>query len=48
MRGAGLGAAWGKELALEMLAEAGFRDVTVETLPHDFMNYFYVARTGAQ
>ena len=29
-----------------MLAEAGFADVTVETLPHDVLNYYYVARTG--
>ena len=41
--GAGLGAAWGKELALEMLAAAGFADVRVETLPHDMLNYYYVA-----
>jgi cyclopropane fatty-acyl-phospholipid synthase-like methyltransferase len=41
--GAGLGAAWGKELALTMLAEVGFRDVRVETLPHDMLNYYYVA-----
>lgn len=40
--GAGLGAAWGKELALEMLAGAGFADVRVETLPHDPINYYYV------
>jgi 2-polyprenyl-3-methyl-5-hydroxy-6-metoxy-1,4-benzoquinol methylase len=44
--GAGLGAAWGKELATKMLAEAGFTDVSVETLPHDVLNYYYVARTG--
>lgn len=42
--GAGLGAAWGKELALQMLADAGFADVRVETLPHDLMNYYYTAR----
>ncbi|MBN9523986.1 class I SAM-dependent methyltransferase [bacterium] len=44
--GPGLGAAWGKELALEMLAAAGFRDVRVSTLPHDPINYYYVARCG--
>jgi ubiquinone/menaquinone biosynthesis C-methylase UbiE len=44
--GAGLGAAWGKELATKMLAEAGFTAVTVETLPHDVLNYYYVARNG--
>jgi 2-polyprenyl-3-methyl-5-hydroxy-6-metoxy-1,4-benzoquinol methylase len=42
--GAGLGAAWGKELALSMLRDAGFRNVRVETLPHDFINFYYVAR----
>jgi SAM-dependent methyltransferase len=42
--GAGLGAAWGKELALSMLADAGFDDVRVETLPHDMLNYYYIAR----
>lgn len=40
--GPGLGAAWGKELALQMLAEAGFGDVRVEQLPHDIINYYYV------
>src|SRR5687767_1482933 len=37
--GPGLGAMWGKETALGMLNEAGFRDVCVEQLPHDFQNY---------
>lgn len=41
--GPGLGAAWGKELALEMLAAAGFGDVEVKTLPHDVLNYYYLA-----
>ena len=41
--GPGLGAAWGVEKAREMLADAGFADVTVNTLPHDPMNYYYVA-----
>lgn len=44
--GPGLGAMWGKETAVRMLAEAGFRDVKVETLPHDMMNFYYVARVG--
>jgi SAM-dependent methyltransferase len=42
--GAGLGAAWGKELALQMLANAGFSQVRVETLPHDILNYYYIAQ----
>ncbi|QDU93280.1 class I SAM-dependent methyltransferase [Lignipirellula cremea] len=42
--GAGLGAMWGKELALEMLQEAGFPQVEVRELEHDFMNYYYLAQ----
>jgi ubiquinone/menaquinone biosynthesis C-methylase UbiE len=42
--GAGLGTCWGRELAEQMLEEAGFRDVVVEKLPHDDMNYYYIAR----
>jgi hypothetical protein len=41
--GAGLGAVWGKELALTMLREAGFGQVRVEQLPHDIINYYYIA-----
>jgi SAM-dependent methyltransferase len=43
--GMGLGAAWGRELALRMLREAGFRRVRVESLPHDLLNSYYVATT---
>jgi SAM-dependent methyltransferase len=42
--GAGLGAMWGREVACRMLADAGFGDVSVNELPHDVMNYYYVAR----
>jgi 2-polyprenyl-3-methyl-5-hydroxy-6-metoxy-1,4-benzoquinol methylase len=42
--GPGLGAMWGKEIALEMLDAAGFKNVRVETLPHDMINYYYVCR----
>jgi 2-polyprenyl-3-methyl-5-hydroxy-6-metoxy-1,4-benzoquinol methylase len=42
--GAGLGAMWGEELACRMLAEAGFGDVEVKTLPHDVMNKYFLAR----
>ena len=45
--GPGLGAMWGKEKATEMLNAAGFGRVRVETLPHDPLNFFYVAATGA-
>ncbi|MCW5768790.1 MAG: class I SAM-dependent methyltransferase [Phycisphaeraceae bacterium] len=40
--GPGLGAAWGKELALSMLEDAGFREVSVHELPHDIINLYYV------
>ncbi len=45
--GAGLGAMWGLETAQRMLAEAGFGKVEVKTLPHDIMNFYYVARRAA-
>ena len=41
--GAGLGAMWGEQKALEMLATAGFEDVRVETVDGDVMNNYYVA-----
>lgn len=40
--GAGLGAMWGKEKAVSMLKEAGFDNVEVKTLLHDFQNYYYI------
>jgi 2-polyprenyl-3-methyl-5-hydroxy-6-metoxy-1,4-benzoquinol methylase len=40
--GEGLGAAWGEQVARELLAEAGFDSVVMHTLPHDAMNYYYV------
>jgi 2-polyprenyl-3-methyl-5-hydroxy-6-metoxy-1,4-benzoquinol methylase len=44
--GAGLGTMWGEEKAKEMLREAGFGEVTVERLPHDISNSYFVARKG--
>jgi 2-polyprenyl-3-methyl-5-hydroxy-6-metoxy-1,4-benzoquinol methylase len=41
--GEGLGAAWGEEKALELLAEAGFSQVEVKRLTHDIMNNYYIA-----
>jgi hypothetical protein len=38
--GAGLGAMWGKEKALEMLADAAFSNVEVHQLSHDIQNYY--------
>ena len=42
--GMGLGAMWGAETAIRMLGAAGFRDVSVQKLSHDVMNYYYTAR----
>lgn len=42
--GDGLGAMWGRELAAEMFAAAGFRSVAVHELEHDITNYYYVCR----
>jgi 2-polyprenyl-3-methyl-5-hydroxy-6-metoxy-1,4-benzoquinol methylase len=42
--GAGLGTCWGRELAEQMLSDAGFREIVVEKLPHDDLNYYYLAR----
>lgn len=42
--GAGLGTVWGRQLALSMLADAGFTDVKVEEIETDPINYYYIAR----
>lgn len=42
--GKGLGAMWGRELATQMLNDAGFSDIEVKQLPHDPINYYYIAR----
>ena len=42
--GAGLGTMWGEEKATEMLTLAGFGQVSVNRLDHDFQNNFYVMR----
>ena len=42
--GAGLGAAWGEQTALAMLADAGFASVTTEHVEGDIFNVYYVAR----
>jgi SAM-dependent methyltransferase len=41
--GAGLGAMWGEERALQMLSEAGFSDVVVHTIEGDIQNNYYIA-----
>ncbi len=40
--GAGLGTMWGEEKAVEMLNDAGFSNVEIKKLDHDFQNNFYV------
>jgi len=42
--GVGLGTAWGRQLALSMLADAGFTEVRVEQIETDPINYYYVAQ----
>ena len=42
--GAGLGTCWGHELATQMLADAGFVDVTLHEVPDDPLDVLYVAR----
>jgi 2-polyprenyl-3-methyl-5-hydroxy-6-metoxy-1,4-benzoquinol methylase len=42
--GAGLGAMWGEEKCVEMLNEAGFPNVKLHKLDHDFINTYYIAR----
>ena len=40
--GDGLGAMWGQEMAKQLLAEAGFGNVRIHQLEHDFQNDYYV------
>jgi SAM-dependent methyltransferase len=40
--GAGLGTCWGRQLAEQMLVDAGFSRVEVHQLPHDIMNFWYL------
>jgi 2-polyprenyl-3-methyl-5-hydroxy-6-metoxy-1,4-benzoquinol methylase len=42
--GAGLGAAWGVELAQQMLREAGFTSIDMHRLPHDIQNAYFIVR----
>jgi len=34
----------GKELATDMLKNAGFNQVEIKEQPHDPINYYYIAR----
>ncbi|MGI8649864.1 MAG: class I SAM-dependent methyltransferase [Rubrobacter sp.] len=40
--GLGLGTMWGEEKACEMLTEAGFQNVDVRHLDHDFQNSYFI------
>ena len=42
--GAGLGMMWGREKAVQMLTDAGFRDVDVQTIPEDAFNLHFLGR----
>ena len=39
-----LGTMWGRELALEMLGEAGFSNVEAEQLKDDFQNEYFLSK----
>jgi hypothetical protein len=41
--GDGLGAVWGEEKALGMLAAAGFNKVNVQKIENDIFNNYYIA-----
>jgi 2-polyprenyl-3-methyl-5-hydroxy-6-metoxy-1,4-benzoquinol methylase len=40
--GMGLGTMWGREKALQMLADAGFKQVEIKQLEQDFVNDYYI------
>lgn len=42
--GMGLGTMWGRELAQDMLKEAGFTEIEIQDLEHDPQNCYYVMR----
>ncbi|RRR39922.1 class I SAM-dependent methyltransferase [Mycolicibacter terrae] len=42
--GAGLGTMWGRQLAMSMLADAGFTEVKCTEIDEDPSNYYYIAR----
>ena len=46
--GAALGTVWGERVARQMLADAGFVDVTVHDVPDDPLDSVYVARKEAR
>ena len=46
--GAGLGTMWGEQLALRMLADAGFGEATLHDVPDDPFDTLYVARPAGE
>ena len=42
--GEGLGTMWGRELARDYFARAGFSDIEVHQLPHDIQNDYWILR----
>jgi len=42
--GMGLGAMWGTDKAIEMLKEAGFKDIEIKRLEHDIQNCYYILK----
>jgi 2-polyprenyl-3-methyl-5-hydroxy-6-metoxy-1,4-benzoquinol methylase len=42
--GLGLGTMWGREKALEMLTEAGFKNIEIKAFEHDFQNEYYIIK----
>ena len=45
--GEGLGAVWGEQLARERMTNVGFTDISVESLPHDPLNSYFIAHKPA-
>ncbi len=44
MGGMGLGTCWGRQVAMQMLSEAGFSQVEVKRLAHDFQNDYFIVQ----
>ncbi len=44
--GMGLGTAWGEQKARQMLTDAGFTRIEVETVDGDILNNYYIAHAG--
>jgi 2-polyprenyl-3-methyl-5-hydroxy-6-metoxy-1,4-benzoquinol methylase len=42
--GMGLGTMWGREKALEMIDDAGFKNIEIKNFEHDFQNDYYIIK----